>query len=456
MGATGVGSVSAAGATGQVVFIYDDSMKTDYSMAFKVHQQENVPACSAAIAASVVPNRPNAEFMGPKKLREMANGGWEIISHSLFHRYWGAQHIQRDLAPDDTKIYLKSQYLGNFKRFKLRVSNGDKKTIVTAMGSGKDDRGDYVKLKNPIGTAYSVSDGVTVRYPNEQAKDMMSRSKKMLKDKTGATVHNIVWPYGVHCEYVDSLVPKYFNGVGNFHIGGMNSRENFDPYHTNRAQFSRDAMTDYDMSKYFNKVAKGNKLGVLGGHTHYKSFDKDRIRTAIQMAKKRNIEIVTFQQAIEDNAVTPTSRPTQTPTRTSTSPPTQTQTPTPTSAPAKTPTATPTQTPTATPTQTPTPTSTPTKTPTATPTKTPTATPTKTPTATPTSAPTKTPTQTPTSTATPTQTPTATSTKTPASTKSARTITSSSTAHENGRSKSGGGGIIGFFDHLIDSILHFL
>ncbi len=316
----GVGSASAAGATGQVVFIYDDSMKTDYSMAFKVHEDEGVPGCSAAIAASVVPNRPHMEFMGPKKLREMADSGWEVMSHSLFHRYWDTQHIQRDLAPDDTKIYLPSQILGNFANFKLRVSDGDKKTIVTTVGAGKDENGNYVKLKDQIGTAYSVSDGTTVRYPNDQVKDMMSRSRKMLEDKTGATVHNLVWPYGGHGDYVDSLVPKYFNGVGNFHIGGMNSRENFDPYHTNRAQFSRDAMTDYDMSKYFDKVAKGNKLGVLGGHTHYKSFDKDRIRTAIQMAKKRDIEIVTFQQAIEDNATMQTSTPTPTPTQTPTHP----------------------------------------------------------------------------------------------------------------------------------------
>ena len=67
--------------------------------------------------------------------------------------------------------------------FKLRVSDGDKKTIVTTVGSGKDDNGNYVKLKNQIGTAYSVSDGTTVRYPNDQVKDMMSRSKKMLKTR---------------------------------------------------------------------------------------------------------------------------------------------------------------------------------------------------------------------------------------------------------------------------------
>ena len=324
----GVGSAAATGDNGQVVFIYDDSAKTDYSVAFPVHQDEGVPACSAAIAASVIPDRPDSMFIGPSKLNEMDDAGWEIMSHSLFHRYLGEQQITHDIAPDDTRIYLPSKIFGNLKNFKIRISDGANKTIAVTVGAGADENGTYVKLKDAIGEAYSVADGTTVRYPDNQIKDTLSRSKTMLKKKGISNVSNFVYPYGAHESYIVSILPDYFDGVGNFYDGsGLNPRNGFDPYRTNRREFSRNSMSNSDLKTYFDKVANSNKLGVLGGHTYYDSFDADRIRTAIQMAKDRNIEIVTLRQAIADNTHSSTS--TSSPTSTSTSPST-TPTPTPT------------------------------------------------------------------------------------------------------------------------------
>ena len=334
----GVGSATAKSGNGQLVMIYDDGPQTDFTKAFPVHQDEGVPACSACIAGAV---RDESDYyMSPDQMVKLEKGGWEIMSHSLHHCYLGSRQIARDIVPSDTRIYFSYPVLGNFKGFLIQVSDGNKKRIVKTEGKGEDSKGKYVQLKHEVGASFSASK-TSARYTDKIIHEALSKSKKILKQKGASEVKNFIYPHGGHGPYVDSQMSKYYNGVGNFHLKGISPRHGFNPYRTCRQQFVPDAMSSSELSSYMDQIVNGDKLGVLGAHTWKKSLTQKRIRKVIRMAKTRDIEIITFQQAVEDNAKQPVSTTsTPTPTSSATSTPTPTPTPTPTATSTATPTST--------------------------------------------------------------------------------------------------------------------
>ncbi|WP_227378850.1 polysaccharide deacetylase family protein [Haladaptatus halobius] len=310
---------TAADSNGKLVFTYDDGPVKDFTHTYqKAHRKGGVPGCSAVPAASVG----NSDNLSAKQLRTLADEGWEIMSHSVQHRSLGDIEITRDINPDDQKIYVETNHHGKIPGDTLVVNDGSRSTIVTVAGKGSDGRGEFVELESPIGQAFTASDGVTERYTDDILRTALGGSKKQL-EQYGVTVTNIVMPYGGYGERTQELAGEYFTAVANggLAIGGraqIHRAGEIQLPHLSRAMFRRGKMTKAELGTFLDKVAAADTLGILGGHSWWQErLPPARIRMAIQMAKDRNIDIVTLHDALTDLKVTDSSTSRTTTTKTS-------------------------------------------------------------------------------------------------------------------------------------------
>ncbi|WP_458189533.1 polysaccharide deacetylase family protein [Haladaptatus sp. NG-WS-4] len=315
--------VTAVETNGKLVFTYDDGPIEDFTHTFqKAHRKEGVPGCSAVPSSSVG----NSGKLSASQLRTLADEGWEIMSHSIRHRALGDIEITRDVDPDDQKLYVKTNHHGKIPGDTLVVSDGSRSTTVTVAGKDSDGRGEFVRLESPVGQAFTASDDVTERYTDDILRTALSGSKKQLEEY-GVTVTNIVMPYGGYGNRTRELAGEYYTAVANggLAIGGRAQIHRADEIqlpHLSRAMFRRGEMTKRELGTFLDEVASADTLGILGGHSWWQErLPPERIRMAIQMAKDRNIDIVTLSDALADLGVADSSKATtttQTTTRTTT------------------------------------------------------------------------------------------------------------------------------------------
>ncbi|WP_266081909.1 polysaccharide deacetylase family protein [Haladaptatus caseinilyticus] len=301
---------TAAKTNGKLVFTYDDGPIKDFTHTYqKAHRKEGVPGCSAVPAASVGQN----EKLSAAQLRTLEDAGWEIMSHSARHRALGDIEITRDIDPADQKLYVKTNVHGKIPDDTLIVSDGSESTTVTVAGNGSDDHGEFVKLDSPVGQAFTASDGVTERYTDDILRYALGESRQQL-EQHGVTVTNIVMPYGGYGKRTQELAGEYYTAVANggLAIGGraqIHQANTIQLPHLSRAMFRQGEMTEAELGTFLDKVATADTLGILGGHSWWQErLPPSRIRMAIQMAKDRNIDIVTLRDALTDLGLTNSSR----------------------------------------------------------------------------------------------------------------------------------------------------
>ncbi|MGA9403189.1 polysaccharide deacetylase family protein [Haladaptatus sp.] len=303
---------AAKSSSGKLVFIYDDSVAEDYTKTFPVHQDEDVPACSAAVSGQLG----EKDRLTVKQLREMSNAGWEVMSHTVHHRALGPLQLAEDASKGDTKVYERSNRHGEHPGDEVIISNGTKEETVTVTGKGSDDTGEYVTLKNSLEKSF-IADNSTMRYTDEILHSEIFDSKKQLEED-GFNAANMVLPYGINGQQAEAMIQKEYDALANAEFAdGLNPITGFDPYHLSRAYFKPDSETKKKLGTYLDTVAKGDVLGILAGHSSYDDFEPKRVRTAIQMAKDRNIEILTLRDAMVDMGIIEQQTTTTTTTTTS-------------------------------------------------------------------------------------------------------------------------------------------
>lgn len=283
---------------GQLVFIYDDSPMTDYSLAFPIHQDENAPACVDVVTDGI----PKESNLGTQQLQEMQTAGWEIMSHTKTHRAMGRAAVVADISPGDTHVRVDFSMHGTNPGDPIVISDGTHQTTVTVTGRGSDQTSSYLQLAQPVQTAFSAEDGTYLRFTDDILRTALAESKARLEE-LGLTVTNFVYPYSSQGPRADELIQEYYGGVGNWRKGKPNAGHNSNPYRTRRVLFRKGSMDLSYIAEYLDTVKANNMLGVFGGHTYLDSLTQERIRTAIQMAKKRGIEIVTLHEAFESQSV---------------------------------------------------------------------------------------------------------------------------------------------------------
>ncbi len=306
---------TAKSSSGKLVFIYDDSPTTDYTEVFPVHQDEGVPGCVGAISGMLG----QKGRLTVKQLKEMNKAGWEVMSHTVNHRALGSIAVVQDISKGDTKVYEHTNRHGKYPGDKVVVSNGTKQETVTVTGKGSNDTGEYITLKNPTKKSFS-SDGTMVRYTDKILHTEIYDSKKQLKGY-GFNVSSIVLPYGINGQRAEAMIHQEYQALANAeYANGLNPVSRLDPYHLSRAYFKPDAMKKKKLGSYLDKVANNDVIGILAGHSAEPDFKPKRVRTAIQMAKDRNIEITTLRDVLVEIGLM--DKPTTTTTTTTTTTPT--------------------------------------------------------------------------------------------------------------------------------------
>ena len=428
------GTVAQDHYTGKLVFTYDDGPIEDYTQTYQdAHKIEGVPACSAVVAGRVG----SSQSLSESELRELHDAGWEIMSHTVRHRSLTSIPLVRDVMVGDRRIYVTTNLHGKIAGDTLRLSDGNTSEVVTVSGRGAD--GDpYITLEEPLSHSFDAQETVE-RYTDDIIRRTLENSQVMLEGY-GVPVTNLVMPYGGYGERTQEIVPEYYTAVANAGADnaedvtgdrGLNPVDNLNLPHLSRRVFREGRMTYDEIGAFLDRVRDEEVLGILGGHSWWNrhgddKLSPDRIRTTIQMAKDRNIEIVTLQQALADLGYTD-------PTQTTTTTETTTESTTTTTETMTTTTETPTTTETTT-----TETATTTETPTTTPTTTETTTETPTTTTTAETTTTETPTTTETTTETPSTTPTTTETTTTTSATETPTTTTSQTSGGDSSGNTGG------------------
>jgi PGF-CTERM protein len=307
-GATTIAGTSVATAvkSGKLVFTYDDGPVKDYTHTYrKAHRKEGVPGCSAVPSDYVG----RSDHLSESQLRTLADEGWEIMSHSVQHRALGDIEVTRDVAADDEKLYVNTNLHGDVEGDTLRVSDGSQSTTVTVAGKGSDSTGEFVDLESAVGESFTASDGVTERYTDDILRTSLGESKRQL-EQYGVTVTNMVMPYGAYGKRTQELAGEYYTAVANggLAIGGRGqivNPSNAQLPHLSRTMFRRGKSTREELATLLDTIASSDKIAILGGHSWWQErLPPSRIRMAIQMAKDRDIDIVTLRDALADLGIT--------------------------------------------------------------------------------------------------------------------------------------------------------
>lgn len=306
-----VGSAGATtGSNGKLVFVYDDGYQEDYTQTFLIHQEEGVPGCLAIPSANV--DRGPA-FLTEEQVTEMTDAGWEVMSHGVSHEALGSVTVVSDVEPDDTRVYVDSTVPGRTPH-EVEIFDAEKRAVASLTGRGEDDAGGYLTLESSVGASFGAED-TRVRFTEEVVRRVLSESRRSLGER-GFDVTNFVLPYGSYDQRTLELLPEYYQAVANVRHGGINGGAAADPYRLGRAYFRRGSMTEAELTRHLDRVAKIDGLAILGGHSRHPKLTGERIRTAIRQAKERDIAVVTLRTALQELGIVPTPTATPTPTHT--------------------------------------------------------------------------------------------------------------------------------------------
>lgn len=299
---TGTGTVVGTTRTttnGQVVFIYDDSWREDWTDTFPVHQDEGVPACCAAVVDYV----DTSWGLLPEHLREMEAEGWEIMSHTASHVAVGNLYLTEPAEPADERLFLDGSFLGHYDGDEIVISDGDRTVENVIAGGDRNESGIYLDLAEPVGESFDA--GTTfARFADGRVREEVVGSKEALEDM-GVTIDSFVSPFGRSEGLVDDLVQDHYAAFANRGGNGLNALEGLDSYELGRSSIDGQSVSEAEIERFYDDVAVSDSLGIAVGHSQFDETTPERVRFAIREAKARDLEIVTLREALSDLDVWP-------------------------------------------------------------------------------------------------------------------------------------------------------
>lgn len=280
-----------------LVLVYDDSPREDYTKTFPVHQEHDVPGC-AAVCPGLMGT--DSAYMHPGHLEEMYEAGWEVMSHTMEHRSLGEIPVRSDIQRGDTEIHMQRALHGGYPGDPVRIFNGNQEVSATVAGREIDGDREYLVLEEPIDESFDAGDEYEtwVGYPEEFIRDILEESKQQIEEWGFGPVNAYVHTYNRYDGTVSELVPEYYDAVPNRHGNGLNPTFDPDPMALGRNNFEDDNMSDSELEDFLDVVANEPDFGILYGHSNLDAFTAERIDQTIELAKERDIEIVTLHDAL--------------------------------------------------------------------------------------------------------------------------------------------------------------
>lgn len=284
--------------SGYLVFTYDDGTIEDYEKTFRVHQEYDAPACLAASPGRLGSSE---DWLDSDQLQEMYDAGWEVMSHTIEHRAIGEIRITEDVQAGDTEVAVAAHRHGRFPGDPIVLLDDDDnavEAVVAGRGGSGDDQ--YLELEEPIDASISGAD-CYVRYTDEFTHEILSESKARLEAIVGeGQVTGFVYPYERHDGLASEIVPEYYEATPRAFTGnGLNPTRVSDPFTISREYYEEDRMDEDGLARFLDRVANEPDFGILASHSSYDTLTEERIATAIEMARERDIEIVTLQEALD-------------------------------------------------------------------------------------------------------------------------------------------------------------
>ena len=284
---------------GLLVLVYDDSPAEDYSKAYPVHREYDVPGCIAACPGLMEGG--SDEWLLPGHLRAMHADGWEVMSHTLEHRLLGEVPLEGSVDAGETRIPVRSDLQGRFPGEPLVFIDGDDRIEATVSGRERENDDERYLLLDS-GIEESVSSDAVVRYTDAFTEEVLSESRSILEgwlSEEGGAVNGYVHTYD-WVEGVGNIVPSYYDAIPNGRPGRgpLNQEFDPDPLSLTRGYMETDSMDDDRVLAVLDTVATDPDFGILAGHTNHETLPEERIRFVIEEAIERDIAVVTLQEAL--------------------------------------------------------------------------------------------------------------------------------------------------------------
>jgi len=122
-----------------------------------------------------------------------------------------------------------------------------------------------------------------------------------------------VMPYAGYGERTRKMVDEYYTAVANAESTAGGNPQIMEPSeirlpHLSRMLFREGCATRAQIGTFLDTIASRDGRGIGGGHSWWQErLPPSRIRMVIQMAKDRNIDIVTLRTALSDFGITATT-----------------------------------------------------------------------------------------------------------------------------------------------------
>lgn len=290
-----------------LVISYDDSVQEDFTLAFPVHQQHNVPGEINAISgfmlgtASYLPDEGTKLPLTVAQTQEMQDFGFEITTHGKRHLPLGKANIRMGGTLGSSKIYTGTGVAHRWTHtipYNIVVGVADQPSVSEmnrVIGSGTDDNGVYLTIEKPLSRAYTF-----IRLSDDEIETEIRTSISELASMGLHAIHHTA-PYSTSHYTARKIIKKYCASArrgGNGIMVPGNSDIPFPTYQlhcyiemSNKGNAAIDAMLD--------EIVSTNGFGIMMEHTWRRNFDPEGLSYMFQSAKAKGIDITTRSVALK-------------------------------------------------------------------------------------------------------------------------------------------------------------
>jgi hypothetical protein len=288
---------------GKLIISYDDIRETDFTEAFPLHMDHNIPAEVCAPSSYVG----KEGFLNVEQLLTMQNAGWEVVSHSKNHVTLGTDSLLYNINSGADKIYI-----ANVHRYKPGIKCVIEKPfrkeecIIKALG--EDEKGKYVEVTEPIrhnyyglkrtnGKLKSVGKHFLtskLRISDQQMDEEIIGSKQELIS-LGLDIKHFTYPYNSYCHNsLRKIAKSYITARAGQKV--LNDSRPARRFTLGCYNFEEDKLSEEGLRFLLDKTSKKGKVCILRAHTDNAGFSVNRLKRLILEVKKRDIQLAIRSQ----------------------------------------------------------------------------------------------------------------------------------------------------------------
>jgi len=279
-----------------IVIMYDDGFMEDYTKAFPIHQEYDVPGMSAINTAHLG----EEDRLNWEQISEMTDWGWEIASHGHRHSALIINSIVRPADKGDNELYLNNPGLIT-EGYEYKIYHRDKglqedfKVEELIPGKG-------VKISPDLAASYPAEN--TFIKPNERSLFTEIIYSQEILTERGYQIDFFVYPYnGFFQEVVEIVAEGYLAArAGHDHKKSFPeaflNTEPFELYNLRGTSFDGDELQKDHITELIQAALDQRALLIFYGHPQRDEFNKEYLKHIIYQAEKLEVPIKSLSDII--------------------------------------------------------------------------------------------------------------------------------------------------------------